>query len=566
MSAMFQGRMEYEWFDNSWRISGVGEYEAELNIDDWWPEVGELGTVVFDGRDAVGYFYVYTTYNEDHDPNGPATSYPERWPNGEANSTRQTFAEYLGEVLIPVAVRYNRGLLNLANRHVRISAMPGSAFVELNRQDNLGNGGGTAGSAGLARYFVTGETVTLTANATDSDGRPFEAWLRSGADYSRTRSITIAVSSDVTFTAVYTSDADRDGYIPPNDCNDNNFNVHPGATEVCNGIDDNCDGQIDEQGAVGCTTYYRDSDNDGYGLRGDTACLCAPSGSYRATQSGDCDDTRSSVHPGAIEACNGRDDNCDGQTDEPGATGCSVFYWDNDNDGFGLDGQTQCLCSRSGHYRATQGGDCNDYNASVYPGATEICVDQIDNNCNGQADCGDSVCASQTICRFCGDNSCDDSRGETPCTCSRDCGTAPSNEIDGVTCADGIDNDCDGLADGLDPDCLRCGDGSCEPDAGEDSCTCPLDCGIAQSNEFSGATCSDGLDDDCDGFIDCDDTDCSLLCNDVCAQSFGDCCSASGVPVATTWLVARRFVPAILSAVARSGMSMRDEQHRRSRL
>jgi len=90
------------------------------------------------------------------------------------------------------------------------------------------------------------------------------------------------------------------------------------SVEICDGIDNNCNGQVDEgSGGAGCTTFYFDGDGDGWGLVGDSICLCTPSGFYSATLSGDCDDSAPEINPGAPELCgNGIDDNCDGLTDE----------------------------------------------------------------------------------------------------------------------------------------------------------------------------------------------------------------------------------------------------------
>ncbi|MBM4397444.1 MAG: putative metal-binding motif-containing protein, partial [Deltaproteobacteria bacterium] len=90
--------------------------------------------------------------------------------------------------------------------------------------------------------------------------------------------------------------------------------------EACNGTDDDCDGQTDEEGAGGCSTFLLDSDGDGYGLAGDAKCLCGPAGSYRAVAGGDCHDGDPGVNPVAPEACNDKDDDCDGLTDEDFAT------------------------------------------------------------------------------------------------------------------------------------------------------------------------------------------------------------------------------------------------------
>ncbi len=91
----------------------------------------------------------------------------------------------------------------------------------------------------------------------------------------------------------------------------------PGArgTETCNGVDDDCDGTTDEPDAVDAPTWYLDMDGDGYGRRGTTMRACTKPEDY-ADNADDCDDDRRAVYPGASEVCNGRDDDCDGSTDE----------------------------------------------------------------------------------------------------------------------------------------------------------------------------------------------------------------------------------------------------------
>jgi hypothetical protein len=97
------------------------------------------------------------------------------------------------------------------------------------------------------------------------------------------------------------------------DCNDNNADINPNATEICNGIDDDCDGTIDEGGT---NVFYRDADADGYGNPALTTLACfAPSG--YVSDNTDCNDTLAAVNPGAMEICNnGIDDDCDGLVDE----------------------------------------------------------------------------------------------------------------------------------------------------------------------------------------------------------------------------------------------------------
>jgi PKD repeat protein len=149
-------------------------------------------------------------------------------------------------------------------------------------------------------------------------------------------------------------DFDGDGFTSCNgDCNDNNSSIYATAAEVCNGIDDNCNGLIDEG---------FDVDLDGY-----TVCQ------------GDCNDNNSNVNPGATEVCNGLDDDCDGSVDE-GVT--TTYYLDVDGDGFGLSNSTVVGCSVPVGY-AIQGGDCNDNNAAINPASPEVCFNSTDDNCNG---------------------------------------------------------------------------------------------------------------------------------------------------------------------------------------
>ena len=209
-------------------------------------------------------------------------------------------------------------------------------------------------------------------------------------------------SVDEGLTTIFYYDEDHDGYgtssktiqacsVPvnysdnPNDCNDSNPNVHPDATESCNGIDDNCNGVIDEENADGCTIYYYDGDSDTYGTS-NNKCLCSEEGNYTATVSGDCNDSDSDVNPGANEMCDGIDDNCNGVIDEENAEGCTIYYYDGDQDTFGID-KTKCLCEERDLYTALDSTDCNDSNSDVNPDAEEVC-NGIDDNCNGEVDEG----------------------------------------------------------------------------------------------------------------------------------------------------------------------------------
>jgi hypothetical protein len=89
-------------------------------------------------------------------------------------------------------------------------------------------------------------------------------------------------------------DADGDGYDATEDCNDGNIDINPGAVELCNAIDDNCDGTIDDGWDV--TVFWRDSDHDNFGDPNDTLEACITPNGYVSTP-GDCDDGNANVRP-----------------------------------------------------------------------------------------------------------------------------------------------------------------------------------------------------------------------------------------------------------------------------
>ncbi|MDP2306836.1 MAG: putative metal-binding motif-containing protein [Pseudomonadota bacterium] len=168
------------------------------------------------------------------------------------------------------------------------------------------------------------------------------------------------------------------------DCDDDAIAVNPDAIEVCNTIDDDCDGSVDED-ASDMSTWYADTDADTYGDASTSTRLCTAPAGYVAS-SNDCDDTRALTNPGATEYCNSYDDDCDGTIDEDDAADAATWYLDADGDAYGNASRSDVRCTAPGGYVADD-TDCLDSSAITHPGADEIC-DSIDNDCDGIVDNG----------------------------------------------------------------------------------------------------------------------------------------------------------------------------------
>ena len=318
------------------------------------------------------------------------------------------------------------------------------------------------------------------------------------------------------------TDDDGDGMAEcDGDCDDTDTDTYAGATEICDGVDNDCDGNIPADEV--------DGDGDGY-------LICE----------GDCDDGNAAVYPGATEMCNGIDDDCNGSTDDNAAD--AVWYYpDGDGDGYGDEDAGVLDCTQPAGW-ITDGTDCDDGDADIHPGATEHC-DGVDEDCDGSVDEG-AMDVQMWYPDADGDSYGDESLFVVQCTppsgwinTGGDCDdTDPAVNPAAVEYCDGIDNDCTGVIDdnALDASTWYADlDGDSYGDAGNPytGCEQPVDhvndstdCDDSDDQVNPAATeICDGVDNDCDGLIDdadpdlgdgdgdgvaacsdCDDTDASI--------------------------------------------------------
>jgi hypothetical protein len=378
-----------------------------------------------------------------------------------------------GEVAVGSSLALPIGLTNVGENKATVSfRIDNSVFV-------LGLGGAIEvlpGGSRVVHFYaepttvgpVTG-TLTIAWNATD----------------------TLTIPMSVTGIDAGADDADADGYTADVDCDDSDPEVNPGADEVCDAIDNNCEGGIDE----------------GFDVDEDTYTTCGADGTV-GTGDDDCLDSNSSVNPGAEELCNGEDDDCNDIIDDGD--------FDDDNDG-----ADDCT-----------GGDCDDSDPTVRPGALELC-DGLDNDCD---DAIDEIFPDVDV------------DGVSECT---DCDDTDNANFPGnIETCDGQDNDCDCDSD-TNNDGTLCGEGDDGVDenaidSDNDGVGC-LDCDDDNDEVFPGAPqiCDAVLDNDCDTVVDanefdsdtdglspcggdCDDNDIDANLNDVDGDGV-DTCGPDGI-------------------------------------
>jgi hypothetical protein len=305
------------------------------------------------------------------------------------------------------------------------------------------------------------------------------------------------------------------GYVADNtDCDDSNTSTYPTAPEYCDGVDNDCDGTIDEDTAVDAVTWYADADSDGYGdaMVMDVECY-QPTG-YVADNT-DCDDSNNTTYPTASEYCDGVDNDCDSTIDEDTAVDAVTWYADADSDGYGDASTTDIECYQPTGYVADD-TDCDDSNATTYPTAPEYC-DGLDNDCDGTIDEDTAVDALTWYADADSDGYGDASTTDIECY-------QPTGYVADDTDCDDTDADtypgADEWCDGHDDDC----DGITDEDDSMDSITWYVDAdGDGEGDATISADSCYGATGYVENNTDCDDTDATLNTADIDADGFTSC-------------------------------------------
>lgn len=258
-----------------------------------------------------------------------------------------------------------------------------------------------------------------------------------------------------------TVDADND---PATGCEAQCVPTTP-TDEICDGLDNDCDGRVDNPsatGANGCTDYFRDEDHDTFGVDNDTECWCRPTGTYTAARGGDCDDRDGETYDGAPErVADGIDQSCDG---------FDACYEDRDGDGFGtttvvIDNDTNCRNGSAATAVVDTDCDdssslctetCDDFDADRVWDCKDDCIDS-DGDGYGYSHGGTSGTCLGVDCdatsRLC-NTACDDLDDDQVWDCKDDC-----VDVDGDGYGSGngcIDSDCDDTRAACTTDCNAC--------------------------------------------------------------------------------------------------------------
>jgi large repetitive protein len=340
------------------------------------------------------------------------------------------------------------------------------------------------------------------------------------------------------------------------DCNDGDAALNPVAEELCDGIDNDCDSSVDEDVLA---TWYLDEDEDGYGAPDSAVEACeAPEGYI--SEAGDCDDIESFAYPGAIEFCDGIDNNCDGDIDEEGAAGTVIYYTDGDGDGFGDSASAATGCSAPAG-TVLQGGDCDDSDGFASPAMAELC-DGLDNDCDDDGTGAGVDEDAEDVALYYADAD-GDGFGDAS-TESEGCSVPEGSVLQAGDCddssaqispamvelCDGLDNDCDddGTGAGVDEDAedVALYYADADGDGFGDASTEAFGCSVPEGSALQAGDCDDGnpeaspamveicdgVDNDCDddgtgAGVDEDSEDVSVYYTDSDGDGFGDAATES---------------------------------------
>jgi hypothetical protein len=319
-------------------------------------------------------------------------------------------------------------------------------------------------------------------------------------------------------------DSDNDGIyaVNPgcqggNDCNDNDNQIHSLMVEICDGKDNNCDGQTDEGcSCVGNAKRSCGQTNVGSCKKGTQTCTNGNWGSCTGE-----------IKPVEEKECDFQDNDCDGLIDEDSG---DIWYYDSDRDGYGNASVTRIDCIAPSRY-SSRAGDCNDFNRAIKPNAKELC-NGIDDNCNGNIDEGCECTHGSS--RICGNSDIGECKKGTQTCVSGKWGSCNGEKEPVQELCDNKDNDCDGQIDEetgtlyyIDSDADKFGNiqfskRSCSIISGYVSNTDDCNDNNRAINPNANEICDGNVDENCDGNVD-ENCDCINGATQSCGSNVGIC-------------------------------------------